>query len=260
MPVLQTTGAYNTCEDVLNALRVIVNDSEVAGGDVLTDTAPFTFTLLNLAFRRVQIELAIVGVETQMTTAWLIGLPTIPTVDPEARMIVNDSGTQIVYPNGVGNAVFNLPFLFTDLVLPVRLWERQTGTANFVSKMAQPNTGLLNMVQQSFLVDWMWQNDGLVFRGALQSEDVKVEYEKALQPLAAPSDPVPIRGVVNAAAYYAALIFIGSRGGAILPEFKAEADAEIQLIKQLSTRRRQHKQVRRRPYSGRGGRQQYPTL
>jgi hypothetical protein len=114
------------------------------------------------------------------------------------------------------------------------------------------------MDQQTTLVDWEWQTDGLRFRGSLQSEDVKIKYEKHLPLLVAPTDPVPIRGVVNAAAYEAARIFIASRGGAILPEFKVQADYEIMLLQQISARRRQRKQVRRQPYSGRGTRRQSP--
>lgn len=252
MPVL-ASSAYNTAEDVLNRLRLILNDSEVAGGDILTDAAPFTFECLDAGFERVQIELASVGVETMTAEAWLIGLPSMPTIDPEARMIIDDTGCNIIYPNGVGNTLANSPQLPSDLVLPVRLFERQTNTTNQKSKMVQPNGGLLPMTQQSFLVDWEWKADGIRTRGALQSQDVMIEYEKHLQKLVAPTDPVPIRGCTNAAAYYSALVFCESRGGAVSPAFKVDATEEMSLLKLVSSRRRQHKQVRRRPYSGRRG-------
>jgi hypothetical protein len=48
------------------------------------------------------------------------------------------------------------------------------------------------------------------------------------------------------------MIFAESRGGIIAPAFKTHADEEIFLRVQISARRRQRKQVRRRPYSGRG--------
>jgi hypothetical protein len=252
------TSAYSVCEDVLNRIRTIVNDSEVAGGDILTDAAPFSFQILNAAYERVQLELARVGVETMTAEAWLIGLPAMPIVDSEGRMVVDDTGTSIIYPNNVGNVFSLTPQLPIDLILPLKLSERQTGTSNFPSPMAQPNTGLTNMSQQTRLVDWEWKADGLRFRGALQSNDVKMLYEKHLPILVAPTDPVPIRGVTNAAAYHGAKIFAESRGGAISPMFKATADEEISLLQQVSARRRQRKQVRRRPYSGRGTRIQSP--
>lgn len=260
MPVL-ASSAYATVERVLNRIRVILNDSEVAGGDVLTDTAPFTFDILNGGFERVQIELAMVGVETYTAESWLLALPAVTTIDPEARLIVDDTGTNLIYPNGVGNVFSLTPQLPTDLILPLRLFERQSGTANFTGPaMKQPNGGLLNMQQQTFLVDWEWKSDGLRFRGALQVQDVKILYEKSLPLLAAVTDPVPIRGVINAAAYESAKIFAESRGGAISPAFAKNADDEIYALKAVSARRRQRKQVRRQPYSGRGGRNQYPII
>jgi hypothetical protein len=260
LPALNTS-AYVNCETVLNRIRLILNDSEVPGGDVLTDTANFTFSLLNGAFERVQRELAIFGIETYATEGWLIGVPVPPTLDPECRVIISDTGCAIIYPNGVGNVYSLTPQLFPDLVVPLKLWERQSGTNSYTGPpMKQCNDGLLNMIQQTFLVDWQWLADGLYFRGALQVEDVKVRYEKQMPQVAAITDPVPIRGVTNAVAYAGAKIFCESRGGAIAPAFAKDADDELFLLKSISVRRGQRKQVRRRPYSGRGGRGQQPVI
>jgi hypothetical protein len=254
MPVL-AGSAYNTAEDVLNRLRVFLNDSEIAGGDVVTDTAPFSFQLLNGAFESVAYSLSVVGDETFTKEAWMLALPVMPTIDPEARLVIDDTGTSIIYPSGVGNTFAATPQLPLDLIVPFALWERQAGTSTFTGPpMKQANDGLLNMQQQQSLIDWEWKSDGLYFRGATQSEDVKIKYLKRLAQLAATTDPVPIRGVVNAAAYEAAKIFCASRGGAILPQFKAEAEAEVFKLKQMIVSRKQRKQVRRQPYSGRGGR------
>jgi len=124
--------------------------------------------------------------------------------------------------------------------------------------MWQPNGGLCSRQQQSCLGEWEWKADGLRFRGALQSQDLKITGEKSLPKLSAPTDPVPIRGVTNAAAYYMAKIFTESRGGAVAPIFAKDAQEEIFSIQSTSVRRRQRKQVRRRPYSGGGGRRSLP--
>jgi hypothetical protein len=257
MPVV-ASSAYNTCEDVLNFIRVILNDSEVAGGDVLTDTAPFTFVLLNGAYRRTQAELAKYGIETLTAYWWLIGLPAITAADPEARLIIDNTGTTVMYPNGIGGAYYLTPQLPTNLVLPLKLWERQTNTTNYAVPMRQPNNGLLNLTQQAYLVDWQWESEALYMRGAQNSQDIKIMGEKALPPLVSPSDPVPIRGVPNAAAYFGAKIFAESRGGAISPAFDKNAHDEIFLLAQANARRRQRKQVRRQPYSGRDRNRQTP--
>jgi len=256
MPVIATSG-YQTVSQVLSRIRMILNDSEVVGGDVLTDTAPFTFDVVNAGFERVQVELATVGVETMAKETWLVALPSMPIIDPEGRLIINDAGANIIYPgvNAINNKFSAVPQLPPDLVVPLACWERQNGTSNFTGpKMRQSNDGLLNMQQTQFLIDWQWLEDGLYFRGALQSQDLKLRYEKQMPRLSSPSDPVPIRGVLNAAAYRSAEFFCESRGGQLSPQFMKNADDEIFLLKQVSARRRQRKQVRRRPYSGRGGR------
>jgi hypothetical protein len=253
VPVL-SSSAYNTADDVLTRIRTICNDSEVAGGDIITSTAPFAFDLLNAGFERVQLELAKYGVEVDTAEAWLIGLPTMPTIDPEARMVIDDTGCNILYPNGVGNMFSSSPALPADLVVPVKLSERQTGTTNPAQPLQQPNSGLIPFSQDLYLKQWEWEADGIRTLGAMQSLDVKIKYEKHLPKLVSPTDPVPIRGVVNAAAYFSALIFAEGRGGVVSPNFKQNASEEIFLLQQLSVRRKQHKQVRRRPYSGRGGR------
>jgi len=242
-------------------VRTILNDSEILAGDVFTDTAPEAFDCINSGYERVQIELASYGIEVSRAEAWLVGLPIMPSVDPEARLIVDDNGTTILYPNGVGNSFSLTPQLPIDLVLPLDLFERQTATASSVRKLNQPNAKLLSLNQRLYLIDWQWESDGLRFRGALQSQDVRIDYEKHLPKLAATTDPVPIRGVLNAAAYQSALLFAESRGGLIAPQAKAHAAEEIFLLQQVNVRRRQRKQVRRQPYSGRGGgRAGYPFL
>lgn len=237
---------------MLNRLRAIVNDSEIAGGDILTDSAPFTFTLLNGGYERVQLELAKAGIEVSIADAWLIGLPTMPTVDPEARMVIDDTGCNILYPNGVGDVFSPTPQLPVDLVLPLDLFERQTGTTYEARRMRQARSGLASANQNLYLIEWDWKTDGLRTRGARQSQDLKIEYEKQLPRLVAPTDPVPIRGVLNAAAYFAAMIFSESREGEVAPNFKMHADEEIFLRMQVSSRRRQRNPGRRRAYSSRG--------
>lgn len=250
MPVLGSTS-YNSAGDVSRRLRTIVNDSEISGGDILTDDAPFTFEILNGAYERVQLELAKAGIEVSITYAWLIGLPIMPTVDAEARMVIDDTGCNILYPTGTGDVFAAAPQLPVDLVLPLDLFERQTGTTQLAGRLSQPAGGLRSADQQLTLCEWEWKADGIQTRGALQSQDLKIEYEKQLPKLVVPEDPVPIRGVVNAAAYFGALIYSESRGGAIAPQYKEHADEEIFLRLQVSSRRRQRMPSRRRPYSGR---------
>lgn len=257
MPVL-SSSAYNTAEDVANRIRTIMNDSEIEGGDVLTDTSVFLFDAINSGFERVQAEIAAFGGETFTAEAWLLGLPSMPSVDPEGRLVIDDTGANIIYPNGVGNVYSSFPQLPPDLVIPLDCWERASGTTNFLGNpMGKPINGLLPLAQQNYLVDWEWKMDGIRTRGALQSIDLKILYERNLPKLVAVTDPVPIRGVTNAAAYHGVVLIAGMRAGQILLEFKNEAAREILLKARSSSRRRQRQQVRRKPYSGRSRRSSF---
>lgn len=240
-------------------MRALLNDMEVQGGDVLTDNAPFTMQFVMIAYEMIQRRLAAVGVEINIDYAWLIGLPAMPLTDPEGRLIVNDSGTHITFPNGQNGQNFQTPQLPTNLIVPTKLWERQSGTVNYPSPMKERMGGLNTMTQQTFLVDWEYTADAIQFRGALQSQDVKVKFEKALQPVAVVTDPVPIRGVTNAAAFYGVEAFLASRGEPMTAQMDAIAVDELRQLKLISVRKRQRKKHRRRPYRGFGGRQ-YPIL
>lgn len=256
MPVI-TSSAYVTVETVLMRARAILDDAAIPQGDLLTDDYAGVFSLVNSAYERIQVELAASGVETMKNYAWLIGLPAMPTIDPEARIIVTDNGTLIIYPGtGLGDLSFSEPLLPADLLVPLRLWERQTATQNYRSEMKEPNGGLLSLVQQLFLIDWEWgsyqSGDALMFRGAQQVQDVKIEYEKILAQVSAVTDPLPMRGVTNAAAYQVAKMFTAGRGGEMADGFGKEGEAEIQLIIDKNSRKRQRKRQRRVPYSGRG--------
>jgi hypothetical protein len=257
MPVLPGS-AYTTVDEILSRARVILNDCEDVNGDVLTNSYPGMSSLVNLAYANIQKELTSVGVETFVDYFWLIGIPAVTTVDPEARLIVHDSGANLIYPNGVGNVAYAAPLLPSDLLVPLKLWERQNGTNNSASEMKQANDGLLNLSQHLYLIDWEWGsyqgNDCILFRGAQQVQDVKIKYEKQLPRLVTATDPVPIRGVDNAAAYQVAKIFATARGSTVAAAFAQEGQNEIFLLKSIAVRKSQRQRARRIPYSGRGNR------
>lgn len=249
------SATYSTVEDILMLARAILNDAEIPGGDVLTDTAPFTLPFAQIAFSNVQRELARCGVETFIKYAWLMAVPAVTNIDPETRVRIDDEGTLIFTPSGANEAAFGTPILPGDLICPLKLWERRSGTTQLCAPMAQPNDGLLPFAQLSSLVDWEWVDDSLQFRGSLQVQDVKMKYERQMAPFGSVNDPVPIRGVDNAVAYQLARAFSESRGAKLSPAFGAQGQLEIFNLKAIAVRRRQRKRSRRSPYSGNRGRE-----
>jgi hypothetical protein len=240
-------------EDILLDARAIVNDMAVEGGDVLTDGAPFTIQYVNQAYRRVQAYLAQYGVETYSTFLWLLGIPANTTGDPESRVLISDSGTQIITPSGAGESSYADPILPDDLVAPLRLRERQSGSLNFARLMNRRNDGLnTTLGSYTYLVDWDWRDDTLWFRGATQAIDIELMYEKHLPILSQVTDTVPIRGVDNAAAYRVAYAFSKARGAQVADSFGSEGQIELDLLVNRAQRAKQRIKHRRQPYRGRG--------
>lgn len=257
MPVMGGS-AYGTVADILRKARAILNDAEIPAGDAFTDTCARALPLVNLAYNSIQKELTGVGAQPLTDEIWLLSIPAVATVDPEARVIVTDSACNLIYPNGVGDAAFVAPILPPDMIVPLKLWERQSGTANFATPMRQANDGLLNLPQSLCLVDWEWgayqSNDCLKFRGALQVQDIKIKYDKCLWSLAAVTDPVPIRGVDCAAAYEVAKMVAGADAPTVEAIYGKIAEKEIFLLQSIAVRRSQRIRARRIPYSGRSHR------
>lgn len=259
MPVVVTT-AYGVVEDILLDARAIVNDMAVQGGDVLTDDAPFSIQYVNLAYRRIQSYLAQYGVETYATYQWLLGIPPNLTGDCESRVMLSDSGTQIITPSGQGESSFATPVLPDDLVAPLRLRERLSGCTTRACWMTRPNDGLTSggywgtqfSNSSCFLRYWDWLDDTLWFYGCTQSVDIELKYEKHLPILSSVTDTVPIRGVDNAAAQYVAYLFSKARGASVADSFGEQGQAELDLLVNRTVRARQRIKVRRRPFRGGG--------
>jgi hypothetical protein len=254
VPVVPTT-AYGTVEDVLLDARAVANDMEVKGGDVLTDGAPFTMQFVNLSYRRIQAYMAQWGVETYAAYAWLLNIPANATGDPESRVIVSDSGTEITTPSGAGESSFATPILPDDWVAPLKLRERPNGSTIFATDMVRPSGGVTRYLSQgTYLYDWEWIDDVLRFRGATQAMDVEAKYEKRLPILSQVGDAVPIRGVDNAAAFVVVQLFSKSRGGAMADGFGMLGQQELDWAVNRSRREQQRIRRRRQPYRGmRGG-------
>ncbi len=244
-------SAYGTVQDVLVRARAMINDAEIPQGDILTDDAPFAMPFCNIAYDQIQAELALADVETFTDEQWLLGISAVQAIDPESRVIVSNTGLNVVTPTGAGSYAAPLPFLPENLLVPMRLWERQSSTTDAVIRIKRPNMGIVSMDQQAFLCEWEWRGDQIIFRGATQMQDVKIRYTAHHPLLQLPTDSVPIRGVNNAAAFLVAKAFAASRGSTLAADYAAEGAAEIFRIKNIAVHEQQHVRVRRQPYSGR---------
>ena len=241
MPVVGSSG-YGTASGVLSLVRSLLDDAAVSTGDVFTDSVLIPF--VNSAYHQVQFEMANSGIETFIKDNVILTVPAVTGVDPSIQVVCNDTQNQMT-------TISSTPQIPTDLLVPVRIWERQTGSSEPFLPMHQRKDGLPSETQQERLRYWEWRTDGIIFLGATQSNDIRLRYESVLPDVAQGSDTIQLRGAQDAIAFYAAALASQSRGSPFSQQFASAGDEALRKILVRGTRRQQHSMHRRRPYGWR---------
>jgi hypothetical protein len=241
MPVVGSSG-YGTASGVLSLVRSLLDDAAVSTGDVFTDTTLIPF--VNTAYHQVQFEMANHGIETFLKDNVVLTVPAVTAADPSFQVVLNDTQNQMT-------TVSPTPQIPTDLLVPVRLWERQTGSSEPFLPMVLRKDGLPSEDQQARLRFWEWRTDGIVMLGATQSNDIRIRYESVLSDVVQGTDTIQLRGAQDTIAFFAAALAAQSRGSPQARDFDAAGDEALRKILVRGTRRQQHAMHRRRPYGWR---------
>lgn len=236
MPGVGTT-AYNTAGQVTSLVRSLLND---AAGNLFTDAVLIPYT--NSAYRKVQRALANVGSGSFLSDDVLLAVPAVAGVDPSLQVSITDATAP---PN-------QLP---SDLLVPLKLWERPNGSSDDFVEMSDltGHGGLPSQPQGMNLQYWEWRADGIYFLGATQDTQIRLRYEKAYPALVDGTSAVLIRDAIEPIAFFTAALAAGARGA---PEAWRWDDAGSDALEDLVVRalhREQHSSRRRRPYSRRQG-------
>lgn len=253
MPIIPPVGAppYDEIETVLNFARVIANDCGLSlAGNLLSDTQPYTMTMLNLAWRKLQDRLGNNSIASFPQEAILTGIPAQQQAafnDPAINAYI--SFTE--YNDGV--SLFTGLFLPQDMEIPLRIWQRVSGqNAEFIPVPISPD-GIATLPKTGMIRTWQWQDDKIWFPGASQVLDMRIRYKKFLQDLVTPTtNLIPIIRCAVALAYLVVEIFAAGRGSTILPVFHQEKEDAIKQLINSTTRMKQRTNFRRIPYSRRG--------
>jgi len=162
MPVVGTT-AYNTAGQITALVRSLLND---AAGNLFTDTLLLPY--VNSAYRKVQRALANIESGTFLTDNVLLIVPAVAAADPSLQVSITDATAP---PN-------QLP---TDLLVPMKLWERASGSSDDFIEMTDltGHGGLPSEPQTQMLRYWEWRADGLYFLGATQDTQIRLRYQKS---------------------------------------------------------------------------------
>ena len=235
---------FPSAETIITAARMYVNDvAPGAGGNLLADAATYTLANFNAAYRFARRRLANAGVEAVTDYVNLLNLLPVANQDPATVVYVDWTG----YWDGANQ--WASPALPPDMLLP--LWVRQRMSGQYSSRfvpLGASNDGLPAITQTAYFQSWEWRNNRLQFSGALQSNDVRVLYQKFFADIADFTATIPLPDCQDALAYLIAEHYLRSRGGAGSADMERKADQALSELIRPTIRQKQRGQHRRRPW------------
>ena len=253
MPIIPpvTSAPYATGETCLQLVRTLLLDAGISlNGDILSDTSPFTMTLLEAAYEYTQDELANAGYEFPISETILLNVTPVPAAaqNPSTRVYIDYGG----YFDG-SNAN-GAPALPQDCLIPLVMAERTAGQPTRFLPMEQSQDGLPLRQQYAYMQQWDWRDDRIYMVGAVQALDLWLRYQQFFPQLTGPSDVIKIFHGTNAVAYAMCCMYCEGRDAAALPSFNTKMERCIKQIVTRTTHKVQRKNVRRMPYGApRGG-------
>ncbi len=236
MPVVGSS-AYNTAGQITALVRSLLNDAQ---GNLFTDAVLLPYA--NSAYRKLQRALGNSGGGGFIQDDALLVVVAVPAADASLQVSITDATAA---PN-------QLP---TDLLVPIKLWERTSGSADDFSEMVDltRHGGLPSRPQNTALNVWEWRADGLYFVGAMQDVQIRLRYAKAYPDLTDATSPVLIRNAQEAIAYATAALAGWARGSPLAEKWDGAAEDAIEDLVAAAVRREQQTSHRRRPFSSRSG-------
>lgn len=219
--------------DVLDAVRVRINDMIVSiGGQTLTNNAPFTLPMCNVAWQRSQQFLVSLGYVVLEDNITIPGLPPASDLDPAKEVTLSWSG----YDNGSGtlNTAFVLP---QSLIRPVSdgLQERISVTSGVNTAALSPMDEILgtlaNVAKGMWNQQWQWRADKIVMPGARTNTDLSIRFAKYLADFTnLNTDVAPIMRCEDMLSGFICAEFAGGRGDLDRATFLTEAQQAAMII------------------------------
>lgn len=259
-------------ELIANQVRAICNDAFAGAtgtpgeGQIITDQVinaqsvevanPLLLMHLNSSIRTLYRKLRLVSTPTLIADNYtLLGCPVVsgplgPSVpDPSIQMHVDNNGFWD------GSKYWNLLKLPTDMLQPIRLWERTATSNDTFQTMHQANDGLAPRNQTDRFSDWEWRGDRLNFVGATQGRDLRIRYEAIFPQFFSPSTVfattyIPIMDCEDYVAYETAQkISFALGASAASAALMQKADQHLFDLRNDRVRRMQFSDYRRRAYN-----------
>jgi hypothetical protein len=167
----------DTLETAVNMARVRLNDAiQAIGGDIFTDTAVFTFSVIQASWRRIQSALSDLGWQGENRETHLLAVPACTAADQGTRVYFNWAQ----YFDGTNPQA--APVLPNDCLAPLDLAERPTGSTGFYTPMDQCFNGLPTAPRTYLNRCWEWRgqlvgSNAIFMPGALIPTDILFRYQ-----------------------------------------------------------------------------------
>ena len=244
---------YPTAEQVMNRARAFVNDAFQGGaGRILTDRAPFTVEYLNSALEELAQRIRNRGVISLEYDNWILSpIAALPAPNPAVQIYVSFDGFYDGYK------MHALPALPGNLLQVLEVWERQTGSGLPFQPMKQVRP-LSSANQGPYFREWEFRQDRINLRGSTITEDLRIRFTAALQPISPATAENPWANVtirilasINALAKIVAYNYALARGAQAAETMQKDADKYTSLITNSYTRQNQRTPYRRRGFGQR---------
>lgn len=247
-----SSQVFYNCEDILNFARVLVNDAQSGlTGQDLSDDRPYTWTLLNFVYGKLQNWLEDNNVESAMYAEAVVTLPaSVYSADPNAQCKLDYTG----FTDATGN-FYDTPALPGDLLEPLQLWSRPSDVNQPFREMSQQLGGMDGTYGLYTYRKWEFRGNGVYLQGGVNNQiDLRIRYMPSLPMLIQPptgsaSPRIWFARAGEAFAYMIAAEFAEIRGAANAPMLRAKANEELQIIANKSAKRSNQANVRARGYA-----------
>jgi hypothetical protein len=246
LPVLPIIP-YSQGTDITTLVRALANDQ---GGQLYTDT--YLLPFVNSAYRQTQIALANVGMQTFTEDEYIMTVPVISEEDPGLQIWIDFTG---IHGNLTPAAT---PILPQNLIEPLALWERPTGSTDIFVPMYDLTShgGLQSLPQVTNLRYWEWRSDQLNFLGATAENDIRMRYKAGMTPFTlvggAIQGTLQILAALDAVSYMAAAMALAPRGSPLAAQYDTAAGTFVEkLITQVQRDMQHAGPFRRRSFSSR---------
>jgi hypothetical protein len=205
-----------------------------------------------MAIEECQTYLANNGVSTQIVDN-LVLTPITPTpnLDPDCQIFIGYNG----YFDG--SVMHATPVLPPDVIVPLKIWQRQTGSAQQFSPMNPAKDGLRSAQPGSVFGEWEWRQGAIYMVGCTTTQDIRIRYEQSILDLTTNAgfsqQTIMIPRSRRALGFLVAKYYALSRGSPQVPAVQAMAEDAMNQIINREIRADQRNPIRPRGYRS-GGR------